>query len=66
MICSSAMSERVWSIYRFVHSRLRNRLVNEKVEKLVFIYVNCAILDQNDHMDYVLHEGAILNGTDYE
>lgn len=64
MICSSAASERVWSIYRFIHSRLRNRLSNEKVKKLVFLYVNCAILDKNDHMDYVLEEGALLNGTE--
>jgi hypothetical protein len=53
MICSSAASERVWSIYRFIHSRLRNRLSNEKVEKLVYIYINCAILDKADDFDYV-------------
>lgn len=44
MICSSAASERVWSIFGFIHSRLRNRLSNEKVGKLAFLYVNCAIL----------------------
>lgn len=64
MICSSAASERVWSIYRFIHSRLRNRLANDKVEKLAFVYVNCAILDKNDQTDYILDEGAVLNGTD--
>lgn len=64
MICSSAASERVWSIYRFIHSQLRNRLSNEKVQKLVFQYVNCAILDEEDQMDYILEDGAFLSGID--
>lgn len=63
---TSAASERIWSIYRFIHSRLRNRLSNEKVEKLVFLYVNCAILDENDKNDYIIDEGALLTGHDYE
>lgn len=63
---TSAASERIWSIYKFIHSRLRNRLTNEKVEKLVFLYINCAILDDNDKNDYILDEGALLNGQDYE
>ena len=66
MITSSAASERVWSIYRFIHSRLRNRLSNEKVEKLAFVYVNCAILDKNDQTDYIEDSGAVLSGIDYE
>ena len=66
MITSSAASERMWSIYRFIHSRLRNRLSNEKVEKLAFIHVNCAILDKNEHTDYIEDSGAILSGMDYE
>lgn len=63
---TSAASERIWSIYRFIHSRLRNRLSNEKVEKLVFLYVNCAILDDADRNDYILDEGALLTGNDCE
>ena len=66
MICSSAASERVWSIYRFIHSRLRNRLTNEKVEKLAFIYVNCAIFDNDDQTDYIADSGANLDGMDWE
>lgn len=64
MICSSAASERVWSIYRFIHSRLRNRLSNDKVEKLAFVYVNCAILDKHDQTDYMQDIGAALSGMD--
>lgn len=36
MICSSAASERAWSIYHFVHTRLRNRLNIEKAEMAVY------------------------------
>lgn len=60
--CSSAASERIWSTYRFIHSRLRNRLANEKIEKLIFIYVNCSILDLCDTEDY--YSGDIFASFD--
>lgn len=50
---SSAASERVWSIYSFIHSKRRNRLGLEKVEKLVFIYINNCLLDPVDSIDYI-------------
>lgn len=37
---SSAASERSWSIHSFIHSKLRNRLSNDRAEKLVFVYTN--------------------------
>lgn len=37
---SSAASERSWSIFKFIHSARRNRLKNETVIKLAFIYSN--------------------------
>lgn len=61
MICSSATAERVWSTFRFIHSRLRNRLTNDHVRKLVFIYTNSVLLDTVDKNDYILEEGAILS-----
>ena len=61
MICSSATAERAWSTFRFIHSRLRNRLTNKRVEKLVFLYTNSVLMDTNDKTDYILEEGAILN-----
>lgn len=64
MICSSAASERVWSVYRFIHSRLRSQLGNDKVEKLAFLYVNCAMIDDIDKMDYLEAEGVLLSGVD--
>jgi hypothetical protein len=66
MICSSAISERTWSTFNFIHSRLRNRLTTERVNKLVFIYTNCVSLDGSDKNDYILEEGAVVNGNDCE
>ena len=50
---SSAAAERVWSIYSFIHSKRRNRLGIQKVEKLVFIYINHCLLDNIDLNDYI-------------
>lgn len=66
MIASSAASERVWSTYRFIHSRLRSQLGNEKVEKLVFIYTTCAFLDETDQNDYLAEDAMMLQGSDYD
>ncbi len=49
---SSAAAERVWSIFTWIHSKKRNRLAMDKVEKLVYIYVNSALLDSMDKTDY--------------
>jgi hypothetical protein len=51
---SSAASERVWKVFSFIHSKRRNRLKSSKVEKLAFIYINAALLDQEDDRDYLL------------
>ena len=37
---SSAASERIWSVYDFIHTKRRNRLSTDKVDKL---YANAAI-----------------------
>lgn len=59
-VCSSAFSERVWSIFNFVHNKLRNRLAADKVDKLVFLYVNGGFLDEN-----MLSEFAGLSEEDF-
>lgn len=64
MVCSSAASERGWSTFRFIHSRLRNKLTNDRVKKLVFVYTNCAMLDEEDKYDYIREEGAVISGMD--
>lgn len=64
MVSSSAASERAWSIFGFVHTPLRNRLSNEKVEKIVFLYINSAILDDKDKTDYFA-DNTLLHGDDF-
>ena len=51
---SNASSERAWSTFDFIHTKKRNRLLNEKVKKLVFIYTNSALLDSDDPIDYLV------------
>jgi hypothetical protein len=41
---TSAASERNWSTFGFIHSKLRNRLHEERVEKIVYLFWNLRIL----------------------
>jgi hypothetical protein len=41
---TSASSERNWSTFGFIHSKLRNRLHEKRVEKIVYIFWNLRIL----------------------
>ncbi len=41
---TSAASERNWSTYNFIHSKLQNRMTIDQAEKLVYIYWNIRIL----------------------
>ncbi|KAE9038299.1 hypothetical protein PR003_g8943 [Phytophthora rubi] len=50
---TSAASERVWSIYSFLMSKRHNRLAFEKLERIVFIYINSCLLDDVDCRDYL-------------
>ena len=43
MPTSSAASERVWSVFSFIHSKKRCKLLNDKVMKLAKVYVNTSI-----------------------
>ena len=49
MAASSAASEQAFSTFGYIHSKLRNRLGNNKVEKLVFIKTNYASFPELDH-----------------
>ena len=42
--CVTSGAERNWSIFGFLHSKNRNRLYNDKVTKLVFVYQNLRAL----------------------
>ena len=39
-ICFASSCERNWSMYSFVHSKVRNRLTPSRAEDLVYIYTN--------------------------
>ena len=41
---TTGAAERNWSTFGFIHCKRRNRLLNERVEMLVFIYWNLRIL----------------------
>ena len=43
-ICVTGGAERNWSTFSFIHSKSRNRLYCNRVEKLVFVYSNLRLL----------------------
>ncbi|KAG2788184.1 hypothetical protein PC116_g693 [Phytophthora cactorum] len=58
---SSSASERNFLAHAFIHSKLRNRLASDRVEKLVHIYFNAKNICDKDierysHLEYLLRE----------
>lgn len=43
-VCSASSCERNWSMYSFVHNKVRNRLTPSRAEDLVFIYTNTRLM----------------------
>eukprot|EP00644_Phytophthora_capsici_P000556 jgi/Phyca11/100057/e_gw1.4.1171.1 len=54
---SSAESERNWSIVDHINSKRRNRLSVEKVEMLVYIYINHGSIN-HDAIDLARHQSC--------
>ena len=48
MPATSAASERNWSAFRFIHTRLRNRLRSCRVQKLVYVFENTKPVPEKD------------------
>lgn len=48
MVCGAISTERVWNVFGNVDTKARNRLGTESMEKLVFVYVNSKLLDDDD------------------
>lgn len=44
LTCSASSCERQWSMYLFVHNKVRNRLGMKKAVNLVYIYTNSKLL----------------------
>lgn len=42
---TAGAAERNWSVHGFLHNKSRNRLANESVEKLVYVFTNLRIRD---------------------
>jgi hypothetical protein len=54
---SASSCERNWSSFGFIQNKLRNRLSDEKTQKLVFIFVNMKMLDkQKNRVGYIEDE----------
>jgi hypothetical protein len=51
---SQAASERAWSIYDFILTKRRNRLSPAKVTKLVQLYMNGDIVEDNNLLDVLM------------
>ena len=60
MVASSAASERIWSAFGFIHSKLRNRLTTTKVEKIISIYVNHAIIEKLESLNCLFADDDIF------
>ncbi|CAK9292602.1 unnamed protein product [Gordionus sp. m RMFG-2023] len=53
---SSASSERVWSAFGKIHSKTRNRIKNERVEKLISIRHNIHLKDHTNTSSSGYHQ----------
>jgi hypothetical protein len=64
MAASSAASERNFSTFGFIHSKLQNRLGPEKVKKLVYVKTNTLQMSDvllNDDYEYDNEEDVQLS-----
>lgn len=57
---SAAISERAWSIYRWIHPRLRNRLTLSKIDKIAFLVIN----EEIHNVDYTFDSADFMTGED--
>lgn len=71
MPTSSAAAERSWSIYTFIHSKYRNKLLSDRAMKLLFVY-NCrlarnttpdAVYDQSTFEDQVQRRKVVMKAS---
>ena len=66
MCVSTASSERCFSAFGFVHSKLRNLLGEDQVKKLVYVRSNFIELDKNNEKKYDNDEEEISDDCQYE
>jgi hypothetical protein len=68
---TSGAAERNWSTHQFLHSKVRNRLANPRVEKLVYLFQNLRVRDRitdeiTEYFDSNEVEESEVNGVDTE
>lgn len=68
LTCSASSCERNWSMYSFVHNKVRNRLATSKAETLVYIYANNKLEhEKRGHNAALFYEKYLVDGdTDEE
>ena len=69
--CTSAACERVFSVVGFIHNELRNHLLDFRVMKLLFVYINMEQLTKRegatvDVIDDYYHHNLDLHDYDVE
>ena len=63
LTCSASSCERNWSMYSFVHNRVRNRLATSKAESLVYIYTNSKLeREKRGHNPALFYEKLLMDG----
>ena len=56
--CSTASSEQIFLMFGQVHTKLRNSLTPNNIDKLVYIKLNCYLLSENKlHFEEEMTEG---------
>ena len=66
VIPSSAAAERCWSSVGYIHSKSRNRLTNDRAEKLVYVYVNSRLFDRIDLTPAYFPKKELTKGMDQD
>ncbi|CAG8750458.1 17451_t:CDS:1, partial [Dentiscutata heterogama] len=57
-------SKHIWSVYGFICSKLHNRMLTQKAEKLVYIFRNNRILYKLGRSILVKDQKTILNNQE--
>jgi hypothetical protein len=61
---SSASSERNWSLFGNIHTKTRNRLTNDRIQKLVSVRANLELLEASSDNTSLLEESHISEAYD--
>ncbi|MBE3102980.1 MAG: DUF domain-containing protein, partial [Bacilli bacterium] len=67
LTCSASSCERNWSMYSFVHNKVRNRLTTSKAEDLVYIYANSKLeREKRGYNPALFYEKVLVDGDTEE